>query len=66
MQYINDGPNGMLLVMPSNIEEIFDLDNIVCLPASSEDPDISKLVVGFISDLVGPVQMPMYTVVIYG
>ena len=55
----------MLLVMPSNQLEIFDLDNIVCLPASRDDPDVSKLVVGFVSDLVGPVQMPMYTVVIY-
>ena len=65
VQYINEGPNGMLLVMPSQQDQIFDIDNIVCLPRDTSDTDISKLVVGFISDLVGPVQMPMYTVVIY-
>ena len=55
VQFINDGPNGMLLVMPSNQLEIYDLDNIVCLPEMREDADLSKVVVGFVSDLVGPV-----------
>ena len=41
--------------MPTDKDSIFDLDNIVCLPENKSQPEISKLVVGFISDVVGPV-----------
>ena len=49
--------------MPTDKEQIYDLDNIVCLPESSDEH--SKLVLGFISDIVGPVSMPLYSVAIY-
>jgi len=51
--------------MPSEPEKIYDLDNIVCLPEDKNDPNTSKLVVGFIADVVGPVSMPLYCCAIY-
>lgn len=50
--------------MPSNPEMLLDLDNMVSMP-SYEDSDLSRLVVGYISDVIGPVTMPMYTVNLY-
>ena len=47
----------MVLVMPDDPQQIFDLDNVVCLQG--------KEVVGFIADIVGPVQMPLYCIAIY-
>ena len=45
-QYIPEG-SGMVLVMPEDPQSIFDLDNVACLEG--------KEVIGFISDIVGPV-----------
>ena len=47
----------MVLVMPTDPTKIFDLDNVACLEG--------KEVIGFISDIVGPVQMPLYAVTLY-
>jgi len=63
-QYIKEG-QGVVLVMPSEPESIFDLDNIVCLPEDASDPNTSKVVVGFIADVVGPVSMPLYCCALY-
>jgi hypothetical protein len=49
--------------MPSDPQQIYDLDNIVCFP--QEDEAYPKVIIGFISDVVGPVSMPLYSVVIY-
>jgi hypothetical protein len=48
--------------MPFDKNSIYDIDNIICLPENLEEGRISKLVIGFISDVIGPVSMPMYTV----
>jgi rRNA processing protein Gar1 len=55
----------VLLVMPHDFNSIFDLDNIVCLSNNESNKELSKYVVGFISDLVGPVSMPLYSVALY-
>jgi len=65
VQYISDGPHGLLLVMPSSQDLIFDLDNVACLPDLPGEPNVSKLVLGFTSDVVGPISMPLYAVSIY-
>ena len=49
--------------MPSDPLKIYDLDNIVCFP--QDDPSYPKVIIGFISDVVGPVSMPLYSVVLY-
>ena len=64
VQFIPEG-NGILLVMPSNPEQLLDLDNIVCTNEHTDNDALSKVVVGFISDIVGPVHMPLYCVAIY-
>ena len=64
VQFIPEG-QGVLLVMPHDFNSIFDLDNIVCLSNNENNKELSKYVVGFISDLVGPVQMPLYSVALY-
>ena len=66
VQYVQEGA-GVVLIMPSDKDQIFDLDNIVCLPENAEGQpeEVSKLVVGFVSDLVGPVSMPLYSVALY-
>lgn len=51
--------------MPKDQTQIYDLDNIVCLPEDAGNPNLSKLVIGFVSDVVGPVSMPLYSVVLY-
>jgi rRNA processing protein Gar1 len=51
--------------MPGDPAQIYDLDNIVCLPEDKDNQDLSKQVIGFISDVVGPVSMPLYSVVMY-
>ena len=51
--------------MPSDQEKIYDLDNIVCFPEDKQNPALSKLVIGFIADIVGPVSMPLYCVAFY-
>ena len=57
-KYIDDGPNNsIVLVTPNNPLRIYDLDNIVCLK--------SKQVIGFVLDLVGPVNLPLYSVKLY-
>jgi rRNA processing protein Gar1 len=35
------------------------------MPESKEKADVSKMVVGFINDVVGPVNMPMYCIALY-
>ena len=62
VQYIPEG-NGILLIMPTDPSQIYDLDNIVCFSATDEK--YPKQIVGFISDVVGPVSMPLYSVAIY-
>lgn len=57
-KYIDDGPtNSIILVRPTDPLQIYDLDNLVCLK--------SKQVVGFVLDLVGPVNLPLYSVKLY-
>ena len=51
--------------MPSDQMKIYDLDNIVCLSDNEENTALSKLVIGFIADVVGPVSMPLYCVAFY-
>lgn len=63
IQYVSEG-NGIILIMPSDSEKLYDLDNIICLP-ESVDKELDKLVVGFLSDVVGPVSMPLYTIQLY-
>jgi hypothetical protein len=63
IQYISES-NGILLVMPSDPAILLDLDNLVSMP-SYEESNLSRLVVGYISDVIGPVSMPMYTVRLY-
>ena len=63
IQYVSEG-NGIILIMPSDSQKLYDLDNIICLP-ESVDKELDKLVVGFLSDVVGPVSMPLYTVHLY-
>ena len=50
--------------MPTDQQQLYDLDNIICLP-ESVDKELDRLVVGYLSDLVGPVTMPLYTVSLY-
>ena len=61
LQYVKEG-TGILLIMPFERNSIYDIDNIICLPENLKEERISKLVIGFISDVIGPVSMPMYTV----
>jgi hypothetical protein len=61
IQYVKEG-TGILLIMPFERNSIFDIDNIICLPENFNEQRISKLVIGFVSDVIGPVTMPMYTV----
>lgn len=56
-KYIEDGPNSYVTVKPLNPQQIYDLDNIVC--------NKQKEVVGFILDLVGPINQPLYSIRIY-
>lgn len=63
IQYIGED-HGILLVMPGSPEMLLDLDNMVSMP-DYEDSELSRLVVGYISDVIGPVTMPMYTVNLY-
>ena len=51
--------------MPTDPEKIYDLDNIVCMSESETNNNLNKLVIGFISDVVGPVSMPLYCVSFY-
>ena len=62
VQYITEG-NGIILVMPRDPQQIYDLDNIVCFP--QDDTAYPKIILGFISDVVGPVSMPLYSVILY-
>lgn len=55
----------MLLVSPGDPLKLYDLDNLICLPENKSEQKLSKLVIGFISDVVGPVSMPFYCVAIY-
>jgi hypothetical protein len=69
VQFVTEG-QGILLIMPSlgggQEQSIFDLDNLVCLPDSNQVPeDLRKMVLGFVSDVVGPIQMPLYSVALY-
>ena len=57
-KFIEDGASTLLTVTPSNSAQIFDLDNLVCLKSP-------KAVIGFILDLVGPVNNPFYSVRLY-
>jgi rRNA processing protein Gar1 len=52
-------------VMPTDPEKIYDLDNIVCMSDSESNVNLNKLIIGFISDVVGPVSMPLYCVSFY-
>lgn len=63
LQYVTE-QSGLLLVLPSDPSDLLDLDNIVCFP-TYPDKELSKLIVGYVSDVVGPVSMPFYTVTIY-
>lgn len=51
--------------MPTDPEKIYDLDNIVCMSDSESNVNLNKLIIGFISDVVGPVSMPLYCVSFY-
>ena len=51
--------------MPTDPEKIYDLDNIVCMPDTESNANIKLQVIGFISDVVGPVSMPLYCVSFY-
>ena len=51
--------------MPSDASKLLDLDNIVCLPDYGTSSPYSKMIIGYLSDVVGPVTMPMYTVTLY-
>lgn len=64
VQYVAEG-SGIILIMPSDQMKIYDLDNIVCLSDNEENTALSKLVIGFIADVVGPVSMPLYCVAFY-
>lgn len=63
IQFIPEA-SGILLVMPSDPSLLLDLDNLICMPEEA-DSATSKMVVGFVSDVVGPVNLPMYCVAIY-
>jgi len=56
-KYIEDGTSSIMMVAPSNAQQIYDLDNIVCQK--------NKEVVGFVLDLVGPISKPLYSVRVY-
>lgn len=56
-KYIEDGALSFILVQPSNPQQIYDLDNIVCFK--------NKEVIGFILDLIGHISKPVYSVRIY-
>ncbi|CDW80607.1 snornp assembly factor [Stylonychia lemnae] len=56
-KYIQDGNSYIVLVTPSDSQQIYDLDNIVCFQ--------SKQVVGFVLDLVGQVNQAQYSVRLY-
>jgi rRNA processing protein Gar1 len=47
----------MVLVVPHDPKQIYDLDNIITLK--------EKVVIGFINDLVGPVTQPLYSISLY-
>jgi len=50
--------------MPTDREKIYDLDNIICL-GDEENTHFSKLVVGWLADIVGPVTMPIFCVALF-
>lgn len=56
-KFIEDGATSYVIVKPLNPQQIYDLDNIVC--------NKQKEVVGFILDLVGPINQPLYSIRIY-
>ena len=51
--------------MPTDPEKIYDLDNIACMPTSATNPHLQKQIIGFVSDVVGPVSMPLYCITFY-
>eukprot|EP00347_Sterkiella_histriomuscorum_P019565 403341149 len=56
-KFIEDGQSNVILIQPLNPNQIYDLDNIVCFK--------NKQVVGFVLDLVGHINQPLYTVRVY-
>lgn len=71
VQFVNEA-HGILLVMPhpqamdgQTEQQIYDLDNLVCLPSEGMEGPLQKTIIGFISDVVGPIQMPLYSVALY-
>ena len=56
VQFVSQG-SGMLLIQPSNISQIYDLDNIVALG--------DKQVIGFIYDVIGQINDPLYSVMLF-
>ena len=57
MGWVESVTNNRFVVTRESKDEILDLDNFVC--------DESKLVIGYIEDVIGPIGDPMYIIGLY-